>query len=112
MRRLFLPAANAFQEASWRPSTDVYRTPEGYLVKLDLAGVRPEDVHVAVSGRKLKVKGSRRDRAIHEGCRCYRLEIAYSGFEREIELPVELDPADIVTEYRDGMLLVRISLDG
>jgi len=57
------------------------------------------------------VKGSRRDRAMHEGCRCHRLEIAYSGFEREIELPVEIDPADIATEYRDGMLLVRISSD-
>ena len=79
MRRLLLPADNAFWEAHWRPSTDLYRTPEGYLVKLDIAGVRPEDVRISVSGRKLKVKGSRRDRAMHEGCRCYRLEIAYSG---------------------------------
>jgi HSP20 family protein len=109
MRRLFLPAADAFREASWRPSTDVYRTPEGWLVKLDLAGVRPEEVSMTVAGRKLKVKGVRRDWSTNHGCRCYRLEIAYSRFEREIELPVELDPAEIDTEYRDGMLLVRIT---
>jgi HSP20 family protein len=108
IRRLFLPAAEAFQQASWRPSTDVYRTPDGWLVKLDLAGVRPEDATASVAGRWLKVKGVRRDRSMNEACRCYRLEIAYSRFEREIELPIELDPAQIDTEYRDGMLLVRI----
>ena len=36
MRRLFLPVADAVQEACWRPSIDVYCTPEGCLVKLDL----------------------------------------------------------------------------
>jgi HSP20 family protein len=36
------------------------------------------------------------------------LEIAYSRFEREIELPAELDPAHVSTEYRDGMLLIRL----
>ena len=109
MRRLFLPAAEAFRNAAWGPSTDIYRTPEGWLVKLDLAGVRPEDVNVGVAGRKLKVKGVRRDWSASSGCRCYRLEIAYSRFEREIELPAKLDPAYIDTEYRDGMLLVRMS---
>jgi len=33
MHRLFLPAV---QEAYWRPFIDVYRTPEGCLLKLDL----------------------------------------------------------------------------
>jgi len=28
MRRLFLPAADAVQEAYWRHSIDIYRTPE------------------------------------------------------------------------------------
>jgi HSP20 family protein len=36
------------------------------------------------------------------------MEIAYSRFERSVELPCNLDRADITTEYRDGMLLVRI----
>jgi HSP20 family protein len=100
MRRLFLPAAEAFQDACWRPSTDVYRTPEGWLVKLDLAGVRQGDFSMSFAGRRLRVMGVRRDRSMDEECHCYRLEIAYSRFEREIELPVELDPACIDMEYR------------
>jgi HSP20 family protein len=108
MRSFFMPAAEAFREACWRPSTDIYRTPAGWLVKLDLAGVRPEDVGLSVSGRRLRVKGIRRDINMDDGCRCHRLEIAYSRFERDIEMPIELDAARMATEYRDGFLLVRI----
>jgi len=38
------------------------------------------------------------------------MEISYSRFERTIELPCDVDHFRILTEYRDGMLLLR--LDG
>src|SRR5262245_13172063 len=106
---LFLPTAFRSSVGDWQPSADVYRTRDGgWLVKFDLAGVRPQDVELFAHDRCLTVRGSRRDCAIEEGCRHYRMEIAYSHFERSIELPGELGSATIATEYRDGMLLVRI----
>ena len=38
----------------------------------------------------------------------YRMEIPYSQFERALELPCDLKRAAITTEFKDGMLLVRI----
>jgi HSP20 family protein len=111
MHSLFLPAASTLQHEFWQPSADVYQTRDGWQLKLDLAGVKPEDVHVSVSGCRLTVRGTRRDESINEGCHCYRMEIAYSQFERTFEFPYELDPARIATEYRDGMLLVRIRME-
>jgi HSP20 family protein len=108
MQSLFLPAATQVRAVSWRPSVDVYRTPAGWLVKCDLAGVRPEDVRFSVRGSRLTVKGARRDRGVEEGCSCYLMEISYSEFERTLELPADLERARIEAEYRDGMLLVRI----
>ena len=32
-------------------------------------------------------------------------------FERSLELPCQLDPARITTEFREGMLLVRIETE-
>ncbi|HEY8503607.1 MAG TPA: Hsp20/alpha crystallin family protein [Gemmataceae bacterium] len=106
---LFLPASESSREEVWGPPADVYLTPGGWLVKLDLAGVRPEDVEVGLDGSTLVVRGERRDRCREEGCRCYRMEIAYSRFERRIELPADLTGASPTAEYREGMLLVRIS---
>jgi HSP20 family protein len=108
LQSLFLPAAASATRAGWQPFADVYRTPDGWLVKFDLAGVRPEDTQVGVRGRELWVRGTRRDWCVDEGCRHYTMEIAYSEFERSVTLPIDLEHARLSTEHRHGMLLVRI----
>jgi len=105
-----LPPAEELGEA-WQPPADVYRTRGGWLVKLDLAGVRPEDVQLSFSGPHLTVRGMRRDFTASEDCCCYQMEISYSRFERRITLPVSLDAAHIHAEYHHGMLLVHIDLE-
>jgi HSP20 family protein len=105
---LFQPATDSLHPVGWRPSADIYRVQGGWLAKFDLAGVRPEDIRVTVSGRYLTVRGSRHDWQITEGVACHSMEIAYSDFERSIEFPADLEQAQIVTEYRDGMLYVRL----
>ena len=108
MHALFLPGAESCLAGPWCPATDVYQTRQGWVVKFELAGVRTEDVDLEVSGRRMTVRGVRRDCTASGECSYYRMEITYSRFERAVELPVDLDRADIETEYRDGMLLVRI----
>jgi HSP20 family protein len=100
--------APAAGDAYWQPPADIYRTPKGWLVKFDLAGVRPEDVELLASGSHLIVRGLRRDWCVEESCRCYHMEISYSHFERSLALPCNLDGARISAEHRHGMLLVRI----
>jgi HSP20 family protein len=108
LQSLFWPTTQAFRQPHWRPAADVYRTPTAWLVKFDLAGVRPQDITLEVQGSRLTVRGTRRDCSVEHGCRHYQMEIAYSHFERSIELPCDLEHADLTTEYRDGMLLVHI----
>lgn len=92
----------------WQPAADVYRTDQGWIIKLEAAGIRPEDLQVLVGKSRLTIRGRRVDRQIASGATCHRLEIAYCGFERQIDFPVELTTARIETDYRDGMLLIRI----
>ncbi|MCS6976465.1 MAG: Hsp20/alpha crystallin family protein [Gemmatales bacterium] len=108
MHSLFLPACECCQEASWKPPADIYRTRRGWLVKFDLAGVRPEDVRLKAHGRRLEIEGTRRDWSISEDCLMYHMEIAYNHFHRQLELPCEVNEADIRQEFRDGMLFVLI----
>ena len=110
---LFLQAASRLpaQEA-WQPRADVYRLPDGWLVKLELAGVRPEDVRLEARGPALRVHGTRRDECPCEGLNCHQLEIAYSRFERTLELPGISESVAITTSYLDGMLTVRIVTEG
>ncbi|HYO81902.1 MAG TPA: Hsp20/alpha crystallin family protein [Bryobacteraceae bacterium] len=100
------------QVHEWQPAVDIYRTPEGWLLKFDLAGVRLDDVQVHVSRRSVRVAGVRKDRLEEAGCRHYSMEITYSRFSRTVDLPEEVQGANVSVEYRDGILHVRISAHG
>jgi len=106
---LFFISAEAGAAMAWRPAADIYRTPEGWVVKLELAGVRQEDVNVVTSGSELFVSGVRRDKFVEEGWSHHSMEITYSHFERVIDLPCDLDHASISIESYDGLLLVRVA---
>lgn len=105
---LMVTALEECRRAPWCPAADVYHLRNGWLVKLDLAGVRPQEVQLQLSGRRLIVRGVRRDWLLDEGQRFYSLEISYNRFERAIELPVDVERSRLTTEYREGMLLVYL----
>jgi HSP20 family protein len=108
VRTLFLPVAERFRDLHWRPAVDVYQTRTGWLLKVELAGVRPEDIELSVQGSRLTIRGRRRDWISETTACCHRLEITYSDFERTLELPTNLERARIVTDYQYGLLLIRI----
>ncbi len=108
----FLVADTGEEDLVWQPRADIYRTRTGWLVKLELAGVRAEDIAIHARGSQLKISGTRRDFLIESAWCCYSLEIAYSRFERLITLPCNLEAARIVTQYAHGMLLVNVITEG
>ncbi|MCA1629421.1 MAG: Hsp20/alpha crystallin family protein [Acidobacteria bacterium] len=93
-------------ERRWSPAADVYRIKEGWLVKVDLAGVSPEEVEITVAGRVLAIEGSRRDAFCEETLSYHQLEITYSRFEKTLRFPCAIDGARIERDYRDGFLLI------
>jgi HSP20 family protein len=97
---------------TWQPSADIYRTRDGWLVKFDLAGVKPGDVTVAIRGRRLAISGFRRDSFLEEGSSHYSMEISYNRFERSLMMPANLENARVTVGAREGLLLVRIVTEG
>lgn len=79
------------------------------MVKLDLAGIEPDDLTVEVANGVLRVTGTRRDRTLREGVWHYQMEITYSRFERVIQLPCDVGGARVSTEYENGLLTVNFA---
>ena len=92
----------------WQPAVDIYRCPEGWKIKFDLAGVKPEDVQVMVVADSLIVRGVRRDTVITEGWSYHQLEITYSRFERVLTIPCDLEQSKIRSECMEGWLILHI----
>jgi len=92
----------------WCPAADVYRTNDGWIVKVDLAGIRPADIEITIEGPLLSISGLRRDATCGEGVSHYQLEITYSRFEKTIQFPRSIEHASIERDYRDGLLTLRL----
>jgi len=51
----------------WNPSADVYKSDDGWLVKVDLAGICSDDLEIEIHGANLTLRGCRRDTHYREG---------------------------------------------
>jgi HSP20 family protein len=108
---VFTPGFGLPAALPWNPPVDVYHVEGGWLLKFELAGVGPDDMTVAVEGRRVVVRGSRLDRCLEPGCAVHQLEITYTRFERAVELPESLERAAVRCEFHHGMVLVRVYHD-
>jgi HSP20 family protein len=92
----------------WCPAADVYRTRDGWIVKVDLAGVSIDDLEVIISGSSMTIAGCRRDTSFGEGITYHQLEITYSTFEKILKFPCSIEGAALLRDYRDGLLILRL----
>ncbi len=99
-------------ERRWCPAADVCEIREGWIVVVEIAGVRPDEIEVSVEGSVLHIAGTRRDGFYREGISYYQLEITYSRFEKRIQFPCSIDDTQIESDYRDGLLVLRLRRSG
>jgi len=92
----------------WNPAADVYRAQDGWIVKLDLAGIRAGDVEIQAYESSLRIRGCRRDTFVREGISYQQMEITYSQFEKTVQFPCSIEEASLEQDYRDGFLIVHV----
>jgi HSP20 family protein len=96
---------NGYRATGFVPALDVRETEDGYLVLVDLPGVKSEDVAVELIDQVLTISGSR---APVETGEAQRLERPSGSFVRRLTLPKGVDSDKVVAEYKEGVLEVRI----
>ena len=96
------------RERLWNPAADVFRTRDGWIVKLELAGVCPDEIEIEIDGSTLRVCGCRRDAFCRESVSYHQLEITYSRFEKTLNFPASIEGVRIEKSYRDGLLLIHL----
>jgi HSP20 family protein len=113
MLRRFLHSFTA-PERFWEPQADVYETREAVKVKVELAGVRPDSIHVELSGdgRTLAIRGVREEGRAEASDRIlfHQMEIYLGPFERVLALPsgTDVEREGVEASYRDGFLLITL----
>src|SRR5882762_5948296 len=95
-------------ETFWVPNTDVYVTEGGLVIKVELAGMRKEDLELTVEGSRLTITGHRPDGCRAPKCKFLVMEINYGSFQSVIELPPGYDLNLAKAAYQNGFLRIDV----
>jgi HSP20 family protein len=105
----FLGSSKKFQSGQlWYPAADVYQTADGWIVKVELAGVSVEDVEIDIQGNVLHIAGCRKDRSCGVGMAYHQMEITYSRFEKTLQFPAAIEGARIEHNFDNGLLIISL----
>ena len=92
----------------WYPAADVYQTPDGWVVKVELAGVSAEEIGIEIQGNALLISGCRKDRSCVSGISYQQMEITYSNFEKTLRFPAPIDGSAIEHIFENGLLIISL----
>ncbi len=106
MDELMRSTGNGNRVTGFTPPVDVLETDDEYLVKVDLPGVKADDVNVELNENVLSISGARV--AGEPGGQAQLVERPYGSFARTLTLPQGVDSDSIEAEYQDGVLELRI----
>lgn len=90
------------------PAVDVKDTGKSFKVKIELAGMDPENVDLEISEGVLTIKGEKKEEKKDEGENYLRQEISYGSFYRTVALPPTADSEKADAKYKGGVLTVEV----
>jgi HSP20 family protein len=103
--------AIAFPEApEWSPKVDVFERDNRLVTRVDLPGMKKEDVKVEVADGHLALSGERKREREEKKENFYRSEREYGSFYRAVPLPEGVKLEDVKATFADGVLEVSVPL--
>jgi HSP20 family protein len=98
------------EPTAWLPKIEVFETDRRLVTRVDLPGMKKEDVSVEVTDGHLTLSGERRREFDETREHLYRSEREYGSFYRTIPLPEGVALDDIKATFADGVLEVSVAL--
>src|SRR5436309_14803219 len=95
---------------AWQPPVNAFRCERGVRICVDLVGVEKSAIDVTVEPRRVVLRGTRNapEPTSERAVSVLALEIDYGAFEREIDLPIEIDVGRVHAEQENGLLWITL----
>jgi len=95
--------------AGWLPALDVQEDKDNYTVRIELPGMKREDIEVSLEDGALTISGERKTETPVEGTEVHRQERFYGKFSRVLTLPTAVAADKVKATYKDGILTVTLA---
>ena len=100
---------NAAGSAGFVPAVDVYEDEQQVVLKLEVPGVKMEDLDIRLENQRLTVKGERRFEAAEKAENFHRIERRFGSFVRSFTLPQTVDVDAVNAAYDAGVLTITLA---
>jgi HSP20 family protein len=111
MNRLFefsYPSRDTGLFSGWSPALDVYDEKDSFSVKVELPGMKKEDIEISYHDGALTVSGERKHEREKQEGETFRSERYFGRFQRTVTLPARVDAGKIAASYKDGVLHIEL----
>jgi HSP20 family protein len=105
-----MPFFKKLAKTGWTPGIDVFEKDNALVTKVDLPGMKKQDITVEIADGYLTISGERKTEAEEKKDDYYRCEREYGSFYRSVPLPEGAKAEDIKATFADGVLEVAVPL--
>src|ERR1700733_15171934 len=90
------------------PPVDIYEDEHKLVLKIEIPGMRQQDLDVRMENNTLTVKGERSFQSEGKEENFHRVERRYGSFYRAFTVPSTIDPNSVKAEYDAGVLRLEL----
>ena len=91
------------------PAVDVYEDEHKLVLKLEVPGIKQQDLDVRIENQTLTVKGERKFETEEKEENFHRIERRFGSFTRSFTLPLTVDTNSIAAKYENGVLAIQLA---
>lgn len=105
------PAAGeteSLNSGSFVPAVDIYEDAQKLSLRLEVPGIKPEDVDIRVENNTLTVKGERKFASDEKEQNYHRIERRFGSFVRSFTLPQAVNTEAVTANYEHGVLSIEL----
>jgi HSP20 family protein len=94
--------------SEFKAACDLSETADGFQVRMDVPGIKPDDITVQVTGDAVQISGERKEEKEEKGKTYHRLERRSGKFSETLRLPSSVNEEKVQAEFHDGVLTVTL----
>lgn len=94
--------------SEFNPACDLSETADAYQLRMDVPGIKPDDITVQVTGNSVRISGERKEEKEEKDKTYHRIERRSGSFCESLQLPGEVNEEKVQAEFHDGVLTVSL----
>lgn len=93
----------------WEAACDLSETADAFQIRMDMPGMKPDDITIEVTGDVVRISGERKQEKKEEkGTTYHRMERHCGCFSQSVMLPGGVNDERVEAEFHDGVLTVKL----